>query len=180
MVAYITDSIRIIERKDKVEMYYYESPSSDELPMIIEAILDISKKIDSLTIFFNSKGGEVTTSRVLIRLLKDLYPGKITGIVTSLAGSMAAEIFLECDYKYMYKNSSLLVHLGTIVVALNYTLNETALEYLIGTSSDVSKYINILTDEELTLFKAGADILISAEDLIKRGIAMPYESIKQH
>ena len=74
-----------------------------------------SKSFDPITVFIDSPGGSVTLMETLLRLLtasdQDLAdPTRLITVVTSMAGSAAADLLSSGDFALAYPGASVLYH----------------------------------------------------------------------
>tara|TARA_R110000868_G_scaffold372437_2_gene636273 strand:+ start:487 stop:1119 length:633 start_codon:yes stop_codon:yes gene_type:complete len=84
--------------------------SFDIVNPLVKALLE--SKAKTITLVINSPGGEVTSGLYLLNTmaLKQARGTKFRCVTTSLAASMAFQIFAACDVRYALPNTFLLYH----------------------------------------------------------------------
>lgn len=84
-----------------------------------------ASKGSPIQILFNSEGGDVKSGLDMYQMLLD-YPGKTTGIIESLAASMASVIILGCDRVEMLPDTRFMIHPPETLPGIAFDERDTA------------------------------------------------------
>jgi ATP-dependent Clp protease protease subunit len=155
------------------EVYLYDHINEKSVLKLIKEIktLDaINKK--PIKLWINSPGGTTVDGLALINIIRSLQ-SKIITIINGEACSMASQISVAGDMRYMYENSWWMAHdmkggingdyTGKVIYRAKWL--EQHYQYLIDSYRKFTK----LTDKDLELAKNG-ELWLNAEQCLKKGI----------
>jgi ATP-dependent protease ClpP protease subunit len=159
-----TISIQVLDLSDEV---YIES-------LIMELrLLDIGTD-DKLEIYISCYGGTLDLTLHLINTIALLVDSNnITTIITSHAYSAATLLFMLGSTRYVFEESSLMLHTysGGSVGKSGEMLSDIEFNLKRFDKLLLKYYGRYLTEEEHASIKHGKDLYFDADELLKRGIA---------
>lgn len=136
-----------------------------------------------VNVYINSGGGDVFDGIAIHNMLAQ-YEGKVTGIVTGLAGSSASVILMGCETIQMGANAMIMIHRASTMTYGNAdTMDETAklLRQVDKSVTTSYKHKYKGSDEELDnllVGEHGDGTWFTAEEAIKEGFADSITDIK--
>lgn len=136
-----------------------------------------------VNVYINSGGGDVFEGIAIHNMLAQ-YEGKVTGIVTGLAGSSASVILMGCEAIQMGANTMIMIHRASTMVYGNAdTMDETSKLLKQVDKSVTTSYKGKFkgTDEELDLLLIGSGgdgTWFTADEAIENGFADSISTVK--
>ena len=85
---------------------------------IVARLYSYTRKQGPVTILIDSAGGEVQAGQSVITAMQAVQAAgsKVECLVTGIAASMAAWIYLHCDARFMVPNALVLYHFGRVTI----------------------------------------------------------------
>jgi ATP-dependent protease ClpP protease subunit len=143
-----------------------ESPAYYRL--VIETLVDATED-DVIEMYFSSNGGDVDSMISIISAM-ELCKAPIIGHLMSSCHSAASYIFLNCDFFYVSKFGSMLIHRGTM--GYSGTLNnvEDFVDFNRAQINEIMQatYGRFLLADELEKVMKGGDLLLNSSQIEER------------
>lgn len=141
---------------------------------LIKWLYQASEEFEELTIYINSRGGDVAAAMAAVNAMESV-PARITTVSTGLIASAATFISITGDVRQIYEDTSVMVHtFSTFSIGKYHDLKEQAKEQEalhLRLVKHYSKHTGLSEkDVEIKLLKQ-TDVWLTAEDAVKLGIA---------
>lgn len=154
--------------------FLFDDIGDETVEPLIKWLYSASEKFDELTLYINSRGGDVAAAMAVVNAMESV-PSRITTVSTGLIASAATFISITGDVRQIYEDTSVMVHtFSSFSVGKYHDLKEQAREQEALHNRLVKHYGKHTglseKDVEVKLLKQ-TDVWLTAEESIKLGIA---------
>lgn len=145
---------------------------NEDFKNLLEDIVNTSKVEGKFDFYFSSEGGNISTSKILVKELNK-YSDKIKLIAMDYVQSSAYTVFHRfCGEKQIMTGTLFMIHktsYETNITPSNIVVkdNEVNLQNLNSIEKEHEDLLNILNSHEKIVYSHGADIFITAERVSK-------------